>query len=215
MKIVQGKPKYSEKKKICPSATLSTTNPTWLDPPRWGSQRLTAWSMARPSLRTLLNKKYRAHFELSHHYSIVAWTIWLKAPRSVNRYFKTFDCWHDRWILRIWSVILNLKEYILNVLRQKEKHFHLCLQGRFNYRNGVTYYINAPRTDFSPNRPNFETRRSFVADKCGLGQVYMAFNIAKLFSVLSTLSKFRCLGSLRSTNNGHTLKKRNREGWVS
>jgi hypothetical protein len=28
MKIVQGKPKYSEKKKICPSATLSTTNPT-------------------------------------------------------------------------------------------------------------------------------------------------------------------------------------------
>jgi hypothetical protein len=26
----QGKPKYSEK--ICPSATLCTTNPTWLDP---------------------------------------------------------------------------------------------------------------------------------------------------------------------------------------
>jgi hypothetical protein len=26
----QGKPKYSEK--TCPSATLSTTNPTWLDP---------------------------------------------------------------------------------------------------------------------------------------------------------------------------------------
>jgi hypothetical protein len=30
MKIVQGKPKYSEK--TCPSTTLSTTNPTWLDP---------------------------------------------------------------------------------------------------------------------------------------------------------------------------------------
>jgi hypothetical protein len=30
MKTVQGKPKYSEK--TCPSATLSTTNPTWSDP---------------------------------------------------------------------------------------------------------------------------------------------------------------------------------------
>jgi hypothetical protein len=30
MKIVQGKPKHSEK--TYPSATLSTTNPTWLDP---------------------------------------------------------------------------------------------------------------------------------------------------------------------------------------
>jgi hypothetical protein len=30
MKIVQGKPKYSEK--TCPSAILSTTNPTWPDP---------------------------------------------------------------------------------------------------------------------------------------------------------------------------------------
>jgi hypothetical protein len=47
----QGKPKYSEK--TCPSAILSTTNPTWLDPGlnpgrRSGSQRLTAWAMARP-----------------------------------------------------------------------------------------------------------------------------------------------------------------------
>jgi hypothetical protein len=40
MKIGRGgKPKYTEK--TCPSATLSTTNPTWLDPgfkpepPRW------------------------------------------------------------------------------------------------------------------------------------------------------------------------------------
>jgi hypothetical protein len=30
MKIVQWKPKYSEK--TCPSATLSTTNPTWPGP---------------------------------------------------------------------------------------------------------------------------------------------------------------------------------------
>jgi hypothetical protein len=30
MKIGRGKPKYLEK--TCPSATLSTTNPTWLDP---------------------------------------------------------------------------------------------------------------------------------------------------------------------------------------
>jgi hypothetical protein len=33
MKIVQGKPKYSEE--TCPSATLSTTNPIWPGPLRW------------------------------------------------------------------------------------------------------------------------------------------------------------------------------------
>jgi hypothetical protein len=47
----QGKPKYSEK--TCPIATLSTTNPKWHDRARTqaaavGSQRLTAWAMARP-----------------------------------------------------------------------------------------------------------------------------------------------------------------------
>jgi hypothetical protein len=47
----QGKPKCS--KKACPSATLSTTNPTWPDlgsnpGPAVGSQQLTAWAMARP-----------------------------------------------------------------------------------------------------------------------------------------------------------------------
>jgi hypothetical protein len=42
----QGKPKYSEK--TCPSATLFTSNPTWLDPVN--SQRLTTWVMARPIL---------------------------------------------------------------------------------------------------------------------------------------------------------------------
>jgi hypothetical protein len=54
MKIWQGKPKYSEK--TCPSATLSTTKSHKTDPglePRTaavGSQRLTAWAMARPFL---------------------------------------------------------------------------------------------------------------------------------------------------------------------
>jgi hypothetical protein len=54
MKIVQGKPEYSEKKPA-PSATLSTTNPTCLSPRcDWtlaaavGSQRLTARAMALP-----------------------------------------------------------------------------------------------------------------------------------------------------------------------
>jgi hypothetical protein len=53
---LQGKPKYSEK--TCPSATLSTTNPIWPDRTRTraaavGSQRLTAWAMARPSASML------------------------------------------------------------------------------------------------------------------------------------------------------------------
>jgi hypothetical protein len=48
----QGKPKYSEK--TCPSATWSTTNPTCKTQARTlaaavGSQRLTAWAMARPT----------------------------------------------------------------------------------------------------------------------------------------------------------------------
>jgi hypothetical protein len=48
----QGKPKYSEK--TCPDANLSTTNPTCQTRARTraaavGSQRLTAWAMARPA----------------------------------------------------------------------------------------------------------------------------------------------------------------------
>jgi hypothetical protein len=47
----QGKPKVLEK--TCSSATLSTTNPTWIYRARTraaavGSQRITAWGMARP-----------------------------------------------------------------------------------------------------------------------------------------------------------------------
>jgi hypothetical protein len=49
----QGKPKYSEK--TCPSATLFTTNLTCQTrartrPTEVGSQRITAWAMARPKL---------------------------------------------------------------------------------------------------------------------------------------------------------------------
>jgi hypothetical protein len=47
----QGKPKYSEKS--CFSATLFTTNTTWLDlgsnPAAVGSRKLTTWTMARPT----------------------------------------------------------------------------------------------------------------------------------------------------------------------
>jgi hypothetical protein len=39
MKIGKGKPKYSEK--TCPSATLSTPNPTWPDPGRRGGKPAT------------------------------------------------------------------------------------------------------------------------------------------------------------------------------
>jgi hypothetical protein len=49
----QGKPKYSEE--TCPSATLSTTNPTCQTrAAAMGSQRLTAWAMARPYLSIYL-----------------------------------------------------------------------------------------------------------------------------------------------------------------
>jgi hypothetical protein len=47
MKI--GRENRSTRKKTYPSAILSITNPTWLDPGRRGGkpQRLTAWAMAR------------------------------------------------------------------------------------------------------------------------------------------------------------------------
>jgi hypothetical protein len=55
----QGKPKYSEK--TCPSATLSTTNPTCQTrAAAVGSQWLTAWVMARPTVAnrcSAVNKK--------------------------------------------------------------------------------------------------------------------------------------------------------------
>jgi hypothetical protein len=56
-----GKPKYSEK--ICPSATLFTTNPIWPERARTraaavGSQRLTAWAMALP----FSDDCFRTHF---------------------------------------------------------------------------------------------------------------------------------------------------------
>jgi hypothetical protein len=46
--------KLTTRRKTCPSATLSTTNPTWTDPEsnpglRNGGRRLTAWAMARPN----------------------------------------------------------------------------------------------------------------------------------------------------------------------
>jgi hypothetical protein len=46
--------KSTNRRKTCPSATLSTTNPTWTDPGsnpglRSEGRRLTAWAMARPS----------------------------------------------------------------------------------------------------------------------------------------------------------------------
>jgi hypothetical protein len=44
----QGKLKYSGK--TCPSATLSTTNPTWHDLGHCGGKPATAWAMAQPDL---------------------------------------------------------------------------------------------------------------------------------------------------------------------
>jgi hypothetical protein len=62
----QGKPKYSEK--ICPSATLATTNPTWpllgLNPaPALESRLLTAWAMARHTASSIRHKT-----ALRHHF---------------------------------------------------------------------------------------------------------------------------------------------------
>jgi hypothetical protein len=70
---LQGKPKYSEK--TCPSAILSNTNPTCPDPGsnpgrRRGSQRLTAWAMARPKTKTytqsIINHVLLRTFTRSH-----------------------------------------------------------------------------------------------------------------------------------------------------
>jgi hypothetical protein len=54
----QGKLKYLEK--TCPSATLSTTNPTWPDLTTVGSQQLTTWAMAQPQWWLLWAKAFNA-----------------------------------------------------------------------------------------------------------------------------------------------------------
>jgi hypothetical protein len=51
----------STRRKTCPSATLSTTNPTWADPGskpglRGEGRRLTTWAMARPNSPLLVKK---------------------------------------------------------------------------------------------------------------------------------------------------------------
>jgi hypothetical protein len=69
----QGKPKYSEK--TCPRSTLSTTNPTWI----WtraaavGSQRLTAWAMARPSFE--LGPRHLIYWLIFIMFSSVSLTV--------------------------------------------------------------------------------------------------------------------------------------------
>jgi hypothetical protein len=80
----QGKPKYSER--TYSSATLSTTNPTWQIRARTraaavGSQRLTAWAMARPwvipeSYRILLHRGQHTILQAS---SRLKWTFEEKA----------------------------------------------------------------------------------------------------------------------------------------
>jgi hypothetical protein len=54
----QGKPKYSEK--TCPSATLSTTNPTWLNPGRRGGKPATNRLSYGAALLTRLTER-RTH----------------------------------------------------------------------------------------------------------------------------------------------------------
>jgi hypothetical protein len=76
----QGKPKYSEK--TYPSATLSTTNPTWRDPgsnpaAAVGSQRLTAWAMTRPFSSVLfpLNHSLRFRVFLGPWRNQIEWLV--------------------------------------------------------------------------------------------------------------------------------------------
>jgi hypothetical protein len=78
----QGKPKYS--KKTCPDATLSTTNPAWPDlglnpAAAVGSQRLTAWAMARPYIHItciikVLTETFISQPENMNQWIILSWS---------------------------------------------------------------------------------------------------------------------------------------------
>jgi hypothetical protein len=106
----QGKPKYS--KKTCPSTTLSTTNPTWKTRARTraaavGSQRLTAWAMARPN---------EPHMQL-------AISAWCPSP-SYNclvrpSWYRNRLQAHNQILIYVkcWQVIVILRWHLLRVDR--------------------------------------------------------------------------------------------------
>jgi hypothetical protein len=64
-KDCQGKPKYSEK--TCPSATLSTTNPTWVDPGANPGRR-----GGKPATKRL---SYGAAFDMYFHHTFVFFVV--------------------------------------------------------------------------------------------------------------------------------------------
>jgi hypothetical protein len=84
----QGKPKYSEN--TCPSATLSTTNPTW--PDLGSNQRLIAWAMAQPQVN---------YKNLTWRQSTSLLRIFLNA-KSSERLFGTKSVRSVQHSLQIW-----------------------------------------------------------------------------------------------------------------
>jgi hypothetical protein len=84
----QRKPKYSEK--TCPSATSSSTNPTCSARTRTrtaavGSQRLTAWAMARPVLNSYYYKRLNFWVESRWNISAINSTFFFVLEPDSNR----------------------------------------------------------------------------------------------------------------------------------
>jgi hypothetical protein len=89
MQIGRGKPKYSEK--TCSSATLSTTNPTWLDPGLNPGRR-----DRKPATNRL---SYGAAFVKINWFSVYL-RIFCQLPRLCS-----FQCWHSCYcgVVRLWK----------------------------------------------------------------------------------------------------------------
>jgi hypothetical protein len=107
----QGKPKYSEK--TCPSATLCTTNPTWLDPGLNPGRR-----GGKPATNRL---SYGATY--NEYYS--------KIICSINKIQQTFM----RWLLSIFNLVaFNINNVFELCIRS---YFHVFVLHRTHHHRDV------------------------------------------------------------------------------
>jgi hypothetical protein len=101
----QGKPKYSEKTR--PSATLSTTNPTWLDPgsnPGRRSGKLELWHGPPRNLRSVVNFYFRGlwhNFFWGPVYPFPCLLLCLSMTQWLRRV-----CWNIVLLIRCWIFTL-------------------------------------------------------------------------------------------------------------
>jgi hypothetical protein len=108
-----------------PSATLPTTNPTWIDPgartraSAVRGQRLTAWAMARPHNYLSFNNYFVKYFKLVYIKNVVMLTS------ATGIMFLLFTCMHFwvRSVIRRWPACVPTACEVFRDCQKFEKHW--------------------------------------------------------------------------------------------